>query len=37
VPIVLSIGSLTFGIASAAMTAGFVTWGIVRNRHASRR
>jgi glutamate:Na+ symporter, ESS family len=36
VPIILSIGSLTFGIASAAMTAGFITWGIVRNRHGRR-
>jgi ESS family glutamate:Na+ symporter len=34
VPIILSIGSLTFGIASAAITAGFIIWGVVRNRHA---
>ena len=32
VPIILSIGSLTFGIASAAATAGLVVWGVVRNR-----
>jgi hypothetical protein len=32
VPIILSIGSLTFGIASAAATAGLITWGVVRNR-----
>jgi glutamate:Na+ symporter, ESS family len=31
VPLILSIGSLTFGIASAA-TAGLITWGVVRNR-----
>jgi hypothetical protein len=35
VPIILSIGSLTFGIASAVATAGFVIWGIVRNRRPS--
>jgi glutamate:Na+ symporter, ESS family len=34
VPIILSIGSLTFGIASAAATAGLIIWGVVRNRHA---
>jgi glutamate:Na+ symporter, ESS family len=32
VPVILSIGSLTFGIASAAATAGLVVWGVVRNR-----
>jgi ESS family glutamate:Na+ symporter len=32
VPIILGIGSLTFGIASAAATAGLITWGVVRNR-----
>ncbi len=35
VPIILSIGSLTFGIASAIATAGFIIWGIVRNRRPS--
>jgi glutamate:Na+ symporter, ESS family len=34
VPIIVSIGSLTFGIASAAATAGLIIWGVVRNRHA---
>jgi ESS family glutamate:Na+ symporter len=34
VPLILSIGSLTFGIASAAATAGLIVWGVVRNRHA---
>jgi ESS family glutamate:Na+ symporter len=34
VPIILGIGSLAFGIASAAATAGLVIWGIARNRHA---
>ena len=34
VPIILSIGSLAFGIASAAAAAGLIVWGIVRNRHA---
>jgi glutamate:Na+ symporter, ESS family len=34
VPIILSIGSLTFGIASTAATAGLITWGVVRNRRA---
>ncbi|HJS97102.1 MAG TPA: hypothetical protein VJ741_22735, partial [Solirubrobacteraceae bacterium] len=32
VPIILSIGSLAFGIASAAITAGLITWGVERNR-----
>jgi ESS family glutamate:Na+ symporter len=36
VPIILSIGSLTFGIASAAAAAGLIIWGVLRNRHASR-
>ena len=30
----VAIGSLAFGIASAAATAGLVIWGIARNRHA---
>lgn len=34
VPIILSIGSLTFGIAAAVTTAGFIIWGVARNRHA---
>jgi glutamate:Na+ symporter, ESS family len=34
VPIILSIGSLTFGIAAAVATAGFIIWGVARNRHA---
>jgi hypothetical protein len=40
VPLILSIGSLTFGIASAAAAAaaaGLIVWGVVRNRHARRR
>ena len=37
VPLILSIGSLTFGIASAAAAAGLITWGVMRNRHAKRR
>jgi ESS family glutamate:Na+ symporter len=37
VPIILSIGSLSFGIASAAATAGLVLWGVARNRHARLR
>lgn len=32
VPINVSIGSLAFGIASAAVTAGLVLWGVLRNR-----
>jgi ESS family glutamate:Na+ symporter len=32
VPLILSIGSLSFGIASTAATAGLITWGLVRNR-----
>jgi hypothetical protein len=32
VPIILSIGSLTFAIASAAVAAGLIRWGLVRNR-----
>ena len=32
VPIILSIGSLAFGIASAAITADPITWGVARNR-----
>lgn len=34
VPLILSIGSLTFGIASAAITTGLIIWGVVRNRRA---
>lgn len=34
VPIILNVGSLAFGITSAAITAGFIVWGIVRNRQA---
>ena len=36
VPLILSIGSLTFGIASAVIAAGLVVWGVSRNRHAGR-
>ena len=32
VPIIISIGSLTFGIASAAATAALIVWGVVRHR-----
>jgi ESS family glutamate:Na+ symporter len=32
VPLILSIGSLTFGIASAAAAAGLIVWGVARNR-----
>ena len=32
VPIILSIGSLMFGIASACATAGLIIWGVVRDR-----
>jgi ESS family glutamate:Na+ symporter len=35
VRIILSIGSLTFGIASAATTTGLIVWGARRNRHSS--
>src|SRR5262245_2566016 len=34
VPIILGVGSLAFGIASAVITAGFVIWGRVRSRPA---
>ncbi len=34
VPLIISIGSLTFGIASAITTANLIIWGVVRNRHA---
>jgi ESS family glutamate:Na+ symporter len=37
VPIILSIGSLTFGIASALITVGLIIWGIVRNPTAGNR
>ncbi|GAB3056163.1 sodium/glutamate symporter [Intrasporangium mesophilum] len=40
VPLILSIGSLSFGIASAVVTAGLIIWGLARSRraglHASR-
>ena len=35
VPLILSIGSLTFGIASAAATVALIIWGARRNRHTS--
>jgi ESS family glutamate:Na+ symporter len=35
VPFILAIGSLSFGIASAAIKAGFIVWGVRRGRHAS--
>ena len=34
VPIILSIGSLIFGIVSVAATAALIIWGVLRNRHA---
>ena len=34
VPIILSIGSLAFGIASAAAVAGLIIWGVMRNRRS---
>ena len=34
VPLILSIGSLTFGIASAVVTTGLIVWGVVRSRRA---
>jgi glutamate:Na+ symporter, ESS family len=34
VPIILSIGSLTFGIVSVAATAALILWGLVRIRQA---
>jgi len=37
VPIILGIGSLAFGIASVADSAGLIVWGIRRNRHAGLR
>ena len=37
VPLILSIGSLTFGIAAAAATVGLIIWGVARNRHARPR
>jgi glutamate:Na+ symporter, ESS family len=36
VPLIISIGSLTFGIASAVVTVGLIVWGGVRNRRPSR-
>jgi glutamate:Na+ symporter, ESS family len=32
VPLIIGIGSLAFGIASAAVTAGLIVWGVARNR-----
>jgi glutamate:Na+ symporter, ESS family len=37
VPLILSIGSLSFGIASAAVTTGLVIWGVMRSRHPRLR
>jgi glutamate:Na+ symporter, ESS family len=37
VPIILRIGSLTFGIASALITVGLIVWGVVRNPTAGSR
>jgi ESS family glutamate:Na+ symporter len=34
VPLILGIGSLRFGLASAAITTGFVVWGFARARRA---
>jgi ESS family glutamate:Na+ symporter len=34
VPLILSIGSLTFGIVSATATVGLIVWGVRRGRHA---
>jgi ESS family glutamate:Na+ symporter len=33
VPLILGIGALTFGIASAVATAALITWGLMRRRH----
>jgi glutamate:Na+ symporter, ESS family len=32
VPLIIGIGSLTFGIASAITTAGLILWGVVRSQ-----
>ena len=37
VPLILSIGSLSFGLASAAIATGLIVWGVVRSRHARLR
>jgi ESS family glutamate:Na+ symporter len=37
VPIILAVGSLAFGIASAFVTVGMIAWGILRNRAQSSR
>jgi ESS family glutamate:Na+ symporter len=37
VPIILGIGSLTFGIVSAAITIALIVWGVMRNRGGRRR
>ena len=37
VPIILSIGSLAFGIASAAVTALLIIWGLARNRSGAAK
>jgi ESS family glutamate:Na+ symporter len=34
VPLILGVGSLAFGIASAATTVGLIIWGVVRSRPA---
>jgi glutamate:Na+ symporter, ESS family len=36
VPLIISISSLTFGIASAAITVGLIIWGVVRNRRTEQ-
>ena len=36
VPLIISTSSLTFGIASAAVTAGLIIWGMARNGRAGR-
>jgi ESS family glutamate:Na+ symporter len=35
VPLILGVGSLAFGIASAVATAALIIWGISRNRRAA--
>jgi glutamate:Na+ symporter, ESS family len=34
VPIIVAVGSLAFGIASAVVTIGFIVWGVARGRRA---
>ncbi len=36
VPLILAVGSLAFGAASAVITVAFIAWGILRNRRAKR-